>query len=150
MKKDLKLNPLAYRLITAGIVAVSATAAVAAARHHNAKKHGEKNVKATKAAKLDPSIKHVVGTWYVNQHGKESHAQRLVLRPNNTFAFVGAGWASEGNYSVKEGNINLEWTSVDGQKVKKGQMKKTLALNTDMNSFVIDQYTYDKHEEGAG
>jgi hypothetical protein len=108
--------------------------------HHSIKKH-------TKAAEspVDPMIIPLVGTWYVNENGKESHAQRLHLRKNGTFAFIGSGWKSEGNFKVKDNALALEWTAVDGSPVKVGTMHKAIPLAPDKSSFVIDRYTYAKH-----
>ena len=92
------------------------------------------------------SIRPVVGTWYVYQNGAESHAQRLALRPDGTFAFIGSGWKSGGNYSIDNNALVLQWTEVDGQPVNYGTMHKRIALNEDKNRFTIDRYNYRKHE----
>ena len=151
MKMNFKnLSPTSLRVIGISAAALLMIPAVATARHHYVKKHRANHEHdSAKSEKADASIKPVVGTWYVNEHGKESRAQKLVLRPNKTFAFVGSGYKSEGNYSVKDGSLKLIWTSVDGEKVKPGQMHKEIALNGEMNSLVIDQYTYGKHVEGV-
>ncbi len=91
-----------------------------------------------------PAIKPVVGTWFVNQDGREDHDKRLVLRPNGTFAFIGTGWKSEGNFSFKDNAIILNWTRVDGSPVKPGQMHKELAMEPG-GGFHIDTYQYYKH-----
>ena len=125
------------------IAAIPVAASAVAQSHHSVKKH----TKSVASAAGDPTIVPLVGTWYVTDHGIESHAQRLALRKNGTFAFIGSGWKSEGKFKLREGNLALEWTAVDGTPVKAGSMHKNIVLNREMNSFVIDRYTYEKHAE---
>jgi len=88
----------------------------------------------------------MVGTWYVNESGKENRAQRLALRSDGTFAFIGSGWKSSGQYSYKDNTLALAWTHVDGAPVQPGSMHKNILLAAD-GTFNIDRYTYAKHLE---
>ena len=130
-------------LLTLSLVSLGLVNAFAQSSSHAVKKHR----KVVAEAAADPTIVPLVGTWYVNENGKESHAQRLSLRKNGTFAFIGTGWKSEGKFKVKDNALALEWTAVDGSPVKAGSMHKSIELNPDKNSFVIDRYTYAKHVE---
>jgi hypothetical protein len=130
-------------ILTLSFVSLGIAAAYGQSSAHAAKKHR----KAVAEIPIDPTIIPLVGTWYVNDNGKESHAQRLNLRKNGTFAFIGSGWKSEGNFKVKENALALEWTAVDGSPVKAGTMHKSIPLAPDKSSFVIDRYTYAKHVE---
>ncbi|HEY3781732.1 MAG TPA: hypothetical protein VGL56_11645 [Fimbriimonadaceae bacterium] len=130
-------------LLTLSAVSLGVVTAFAqTSTHHSVKKH----TKAVEAV-VDPTIVPLVGTWYVHENGKESHAQRLSLRKNGTFAFIGSGWKSEGKFSVKANALALEWTAVDGAPVKAGTMHKAITLSANKSSFVIDRYTYAKHVE---
>ena len=129
-------------LLTLSIVSFGIATALGQSSTHATKKHRK-----TVETPADPTIIPLVGTWYVNENGKESHAQRLNLRRNGTFAFIGSGWKSEGKFKVKENALALEWTAVDGSPVKAGTMHKSIPLTPDWNSFVIDRYTYAKHIE---
>jgi len=129
-------------LLTLSVVPFGIATASGQTSAHTVKKHA----KAIETP-ADPTIIPLIGTWYVNQNGKESHAQRLSLRKNGTFAFIGSGWKSEGKFKVKDNALALEWTAVDGAPVKAGTMHKSIPLAPDQATFVIDRYTYAKHVE---
>lgn len=129
-----------------GIAATKGKHHAAPAKHHHITKHP---AIVKKVARVDPAIAPVVGTWYVNDNGKESRAQRLALRSDGTFAFIGTGWNSGGTYTIKDRNLALEWTQVDGNAIKAGSMHKNIPLSEDMAAFTIDKYNYAKHVEAA-
>jgi hypothetical protein len=84
------------------------------------------------------------GTWMVHKNGKPNTMMKLIFDSKGKFKFAGSGYSSAGNYTVSGNTIKLAWTHVDGQKVKLGQMKKTLVVDED-NTFTIDNYTYAKY-----
>ncbi len=90
------------------------------------------------------ATKNVSGTWMVTSHGKANPGMKLILSPQGGFKFVGSNYSSSGIYKLQGDTIELIWTKVDGQSVKKGSMKRALALTPD-NTFNIDQYTYARH-----
>jgi hypothetical protein len=87
----------------------------------------------------------VAGTWMVTKDGKPNPNMKLILSPKGTFKFAGMNYSSGGNYTVSDGTIQLIWTTVDGQKVKPGTMKKRLTISPE-NTFTIDQYTYARYK----
>lgn len=89
------------------------------------------------------TIKSVSGTWMVTNNGKLNPNMKLILSPKGTFKFVGSNYSSSGNFKVNGDAIRLDWTKVDGEAVKPGQMKKVLTLAAD-GTFVIDRYTYSR------
>jgi len=136
------LSPkMIIRTVSLCALAILLVPAMASGGKQHKKSHNHPAAKAASA-----SIRQVVGTWYVYQNGAESHAQRLALRPDGTFAFIGSGWKSAGKYNVEDNYLVLQWTEVDGQPVKYGTMHKRIALNDDKNRFTIDRYNYRKHE----
>lgn len=86
----------------------------------------------------------MVGTWTMRDGGKALTYIRMVFRPNGDFRFVGPNWSSSGKFRVTDHTLSLEWTMVDGSKVKPGQMKKDFAMGEGNASFTIDRYTYFK------
>ncbi len=86
----------------------------------------------------------MVGTWTLRDGDKPRGDIRMVFRSNGTFAFVGPNWQSAGKFRVQEHKLSLEWSSVDGEKVAPGTMKKDFSMAEDDSSFTIDKYTYYK------
>ncbi|HVL38462.1 MAG TPA: hypothetical protein VM328_03630 [Fimbriimonadaceae bacterium] len=95
------------------------------------------------SAAVAPLQSKVAGTWMVANDGKPNPNMKLILDKNGNFKFAGSNYSSAGKYRHVGNKIDLNWTMVDGQKVKPGQMKKTLELNPD-NTFKIDRFTYKK------
>jgi hypothetical protein len=86
----------------------------------------------------------MVGTWTMRDGEKPLTYIRMVFRNDGSFAFVGPNWKSTGKFKVAEHKLSLEWSSVDGEKIAPGTMKKDFAMAEDDSSFTIDKYTYFK------
>jgi hypothetical protein len=129
---------------TTFVVALASLAMMAAADQTH--KHKSKSAKPTPLALSRPSesLGPMVGTWMMKDGEKPNRSIRMVFRPNGTFAFVGPNWQSTGKYKVQEHKLSLEWSSVDGEKVKPGVMHKDFAMGENDSSFTIDKYTYFK------
>lgn len=86
----------------------------------------------------------MVGLWTLRDGDKPRLDIKMKFTPDGHFAFIGPNWRSAGNFKVVDGKLGLEWSSVDGQPVKAGLMKKEFTLDAVNSSFVIDKYTYYK------
>lgn len=95
--------------------------------------------------KVDPLNAQMVGTWWLlDSEGKPVKSTKIVFSPYSEFTFVGSAWKSAGTFTLRDGWINLAWTSVDGAAVKPGTMKKKLPLEADGTRFQIDRFRYGK------
>lgn len=97
-----------------------------------------------KVRALAPVDQAMVGTWTMRDGEKPLTYIRMVFRSNGEFKFVGPNWSSSGKFRVDGHTLSLEWTAVDGAKVKPGQMKKDFPMGENNASFTIDRYTYFK------
>lgn len=89
------------------------------------------------------STESVSGTWQVIVNGKASAGTKLIFTPQGAFKFVGSGYTSCGTYKVEGDAIQLNWSTVDGQPVTPGSMKKTLQLAPD-KTFTIGRFVYSR------
>lgn len=109
----------------------------------------KKKVPAKKAPvvkkKVDPLNAQMVGTWFLlDSEGKPVKSTKITFTPYSEFTFTGAAWKSSGTFTLRDGWMNLTWTSVDGAAVKPGTMKKKVPLEADGTRFQIDRFRYGK------
>src|SRR5687768_2814707 len=127
---------------TLSIVALASLAMTASAQ--TSLRSAKPSLKPTLNA-LSSNYRPMIGTWTLRDaSNKPLNHIRMVFRPNGTFAFVGPGWQSTGSYRIQNHTLSLEWSSVDGEKVAPGKMKKDYSMSEDDTSFTIDKYTYYK------
>src|ERR1700757_99494 len=106
-KKGRRITMLSAKMIirTVSLCALATllVPAMAGGKQHKAKSHKHPaKYSSNRGGTASASIRPVVGTWYVYQNGAESHAQRLALHPDGTFAFIGSGWKSGGKYTIED------------------------------------------------
>lgn len=95
--------------------------------------------------KIDPLNKPMVGTWFLlDSAGKPVKTTKISFTQYGEFTFTGSAWKSAGTFSLREGFVNLAWTSVDGTAVKPGTMKKSLPLEADGTRMQLDRFRYGK------
>lgn len=128
------------------VIAITLTAAALATMAGAAQKSKVKKVIKPKAPKVVilPECKPMVGLWTLRDGEKPRLDIKMKFTPDGHFAFLGPNWKSTGNYRIVENKLSLEWSTVDGQPIKPGVMKKDFALDATTTSFVIDKYTYYK------
>jgi len=94
---------------------------------------------------IDPLNKPMVGTWFLlDSAGKPVKTTKIAFTQYGEFTFTGSAWKSAGTFSLREGFVNLVWTSVDGAAVKPGTMKKSLPLEADGTRMQLDRFRYGK------
>jgi len=86
----------------------------------------------------------VTGTWLVTRNGQFDKTIKFTFRPDGTWRFAGMGFSSAGQYTLKDGSIELVWTEVDGEAVEPGAMRKRLPMTPDGHTFHVDTYTYQR------
>jgi hypothetical protein len=132
----------AATLVVAASLAMMAVAAPAQTR--KSQKPTSK-VPSQKQQAPSPELGQMVGTWTLRDGEKPLKHIRMVFRDNGTFAFVGPGWQSTGRFKVAQDHkLALEWSTVDGEKIAPGSMKKEFPMTDDESAFTIDKYTYFK------
>ena len=89
------------------------------------------------------TTKDISGTWQASVDGKLNASMKLIFTPQGAFKFVGSGYSSCGTYKLEGDTIQLNWTSVDGQSITPGTMKRTVTLAPD-NTFSIDRFAYSR------
>jgi hypothetical protein len=83
----------------------------------------------------------VTGTWNVSDAGQVNKSIKMTFKANSTFEFSGMSATSKGRFELDGAKLTLVWTTVDGEAVEAGSMKKVLRLRED-GSFNIDTYRY--------
>lgn len=128
---------------TTTLVVLASLAMMATAIDHS--KHKPK-ARQQPEAMIQPAGKlgAMVGTWTLRNGDAPRTDIKMFFRPNGTFAFVGPNWRSAGTFRVADHKLSLVWTSVDGEEVDPGTVKKDYAMADDDSSFTIDKYTYYK------
>lgn len=130
---------------TFAVVASLAMMATVAPAQSKSRRNSAPKAPVQKSQAPAAELGQMVGTWTMRDGAKPLTHIRMVFRPNGTFAFVGPNWQSAGKFKVAaDHKLSLEWSSVDGQKVAPGSMKKDFPMTEDESSFTIDKYTYFK------
>lgn len=95
--------------------------------------------------KVDPLNAQMVGTWFLlDSEGKPVTSTKITFTAYSEFTFIGSAWKSGGTFTLRDGWVNLAWTSVDGAAVKAGTMKKKLPLEADGTRLQLDRFRYGK------
>lgn len=86
----------------------------------------------------------VVGKWFLlDSNQNPVKTTKIEFSKYGEFKFTGSAWKSAGTYRFRDGAITLHWTSVDGQAVKPGTMKKVLPVQ-DARFMQLDKFRYGK------
>lgn len=95
--------------------------------------------------KVDPLNAQMVGTWWLlDSEGKPVKTTKITFTAYSEFTFIGSAYKSSGTFTLRDGWVNLAWTSVDGVAVKAGTMKKKLPLEADGTRLQLDRFRYGK------
>jgi len=95
--------------------------------------------------KVDPLNAQMVGTWWLlDSEGKPVKSTKITFTAYSEFTFIGSAYKSAGTFTLRDGWVNLAWTSVDGAAVKPGTMKKKLPLEADGTRLQLDRFRYGK------
>lgn len=94
---------------------------------------------------VDPLNRPVVGTWYLlDSEGKFVKMTKIAFTKYGEFTFTGSAWKSAGTYRFRDMAIQLSWTSIDGQPVKPGTMKKSVPVFEGGKLLQLDRFQYGK------
>lgn len=94
---------------------------------------------------IDPLNQPVVGTWYLlDSERKFVKMTKIIFSKYGEFTFIGSAWKSAGTFRFRDSAITLNWTSVDGQAVKYGTMKKVLPVFEGAKLIQLDRFQYGK------
>ncbi len=85
----------------------------------------------------------LTGSWLCGRNGTLDPDVQISFTKDGNFSFKCSNATSKGNYTFDGKTVTLTWTEVDGEKVTRGSMKKTITVSEE-GTLNIDNWRYYK------